>query len=58
MNFPVHIICKFDFTKSLPIKNIYNINYIENSKNPVKNRMSKEFMEYYEKIWNDLNNEK
>lgn len=40
------------------IKNIYNINYIENSKNPVKNRMSKEFMEYYEKIWNDLNNEK
>ena len=39
-------------------KNIYNINYIENSKNPVKNRMSKEFMEYYERIWNDLNNEK
>lgn len=40
------------------IKNIYNIDYREDDKNPIKNRMSKEFMEYYEKIWEDLNNEK
>ncbi len=39
------------------IKNIYNIDYKEDNKNPIKNRSSKVFMEYYEKIWEDLNNE-
>lgn len=40
------------------IKNIYNINYKEDRENPIKNRSSKEFMDYYEKIWEDLTNEK
>lgn len=40
------------------IKNIYNIDYKENRENPIKNRSSKEFMDYYETIWEDLNNEK
>lgn len=39
------------------IKNIYNINYNFDKNNPIKNRTSKEFMEYYEKIWEDLNYE-
>ena len=37
------------------IKKIYNINYNFDRKNPIKNRSSKEFMEYYKKIWDDLN---
>ena len=37
------------------IKKIYNINYNFDRKDPIKNRSSKEFMEYYEKIWDDLN---
>lgn len=40
------------------IKNIYNINYKEDRENPIKNRSSREFMNYYEKIWEDLTNEK
>lgn len=40
------------------IKNIYNIDYKEDRENPIKNRSSKEFMNYYEKIWEDLTNEK
>lgn len=40
------------------IKNVYNIDYKDNDKNPIKNRSSVEFMSYYEKIWEDLNNEK
>lgn len=39
------------------IKNIYNIDYKEDRENPIKNRSSKEFMEYYERIWEDLTNE-
>ena len=39
------------------IKNIYDINYNFDKNNPIKNRTSKEFMEYYEKIWEDLNYE-
>ena len=40
------------------IKKVYDINYKEERDNPIKNRSSKEFMEYYEKIWEDLTNEK
>ncbi len=40
------------------IKKTYNIDYNFDRDNPVKSRSSKEFMEYYEKIWEDLNNEK
>ena len=39
------------------IKNIYNIDYNFDRNNPIKSRSSKEFMEYYEKIWEDLNEE-
>lgn len=37
------------------IKKVYNINGIFDRDNPIKQRMSKEFMEYYKKIWDDLN---
>lgn len=40
------------------IKKIYSIDYDFDRKNPVRSRSSKEFMEYYEKIWEDLDNEK
>lgn len=39
------------------IKKIYNINYEFDKKSPIKSRSSKEFMEYYQKIWEDLNDE-
>lgn len=39
------------------IKKIYIINYDFDRKNPIKSRSSKEFMEYYQKIWDDLNEE-
>ena len=39
------------------IKKTYNIKYNFDKNNPIKNRTSKEFMEYYEKIWEDLNYE-
>ena len=32
--------------------------YIKEYKDPIKNRSSKEFMEYYKQIWDDLNYEK
>lgn len=35
------------------IKNIYNIN-LTNKSTPIKNRKCKEFIEYYDKIWSDL----
>lgn len=35
------------------IKNIYNIN-LENKKGPLENRKCKEFNNYYDKIWRDL----
>lgn len=35
------------------IKNIYNIN-LENKKGPLENRKCKEFNDYYDKIWRDL----
>ena len=37
------------------IKKVYDINGIFDRDNPIKQRMSKEFMEYYKKIWDDLN---
>ena len=37
------------------IKKIYDINSNFDRNNPIKQRMSKEFMEYYKKIWDDLN---
>ena len=37
------------------IKNIYNINFSFDRNDPIKQRTSKEFMEYYKKIWDDLN---
>lgn len=40
------------------IKKIYTIDYDFDRRNPVVSRSSKEFMEYYEKIWEDLENEK
>ena len=40
------------------IKKTYNIDYDFDRINPIKSRSSKEFMEYYEKIWEDLNDEK
>lgn len=40
------------------IKKVYNIDYDFDREDPVKSRSSKEFMEYYQKIWEDLNNEK
>ncbi len=39
------------------IKKIYNIEYKFDRTNPIKSRSSKEFMDYYQKIWEDLNNE-
>ena len=39
------------------IKKIYNINNNFDRSNPIKQRTSKEFMEYYKKIWEDLNEE-
>ena len=39
------------------IKKIYNINNNFDEHNPIKQRSSKEFMEYYKKIWEDLNEE-
>lgn len=35
------------------IKSIYNIK-LTNTKNPIENRKAKEFAEYYETIWKDL----
>ena len=35
------------------IKKIYEIN-LTNKANPIQNRKAKEFGEYYEKIWQDL----
>ncbi len=35
------------------IKNIYNIN-LNNRGSPIENRKAKEFANYYEKIWKDL----
>lgn len=40
------------------VKKIYSIDYIKEYKDPIKNRSSKEFMEYYKQIWDDLNYEK
>lgn len=37
------------------IKKIYNINNGFDRSNPIKQRTSKEFMEYYKNIWDDLN---
>lgn len=37
------------------VKKIYTINNIFDINNPIKQRTSKEFMEYYKKIWEDLN---
>ena len=37
------------------IKNIYNISYSFDKSDPIKQRTSNEFMEYYQKIWDDLN---
>lgn len=37
------------------IKNTYNICYPFDKKDPIKQRMSNEFMKYYQKIWEDLN---
>lgn len=42
--------------KPSKIKSIYKID-IEQKKDPVENRMSDEFMNYYKMIWRDLNNE-
>ena len=39
------------------IKNIYDISYQIDKSDPIKSRSSKEFMEYYKKIWDDLNEE-
>lgn len=35
------------------IKNIYDIN-LTNKSTPIENRKAKEFSEYYEKIWKDI----
>ena len=35
------------------VKNIYPIN-LTNKSTPIKNRQAKEFQEYYDKIWKDL----
>lgn len=43
-------------SKPTKIKSIYNINLNED-KDPIKNRMSDEFMNYYKMIWRDLNDE-
>lgn len=40
------------------IKKVYTIDYDFDRRNPVASRSSKEFMEYYEKIWEDLEDEK
>ena len=40
------------------IKKIYNIDFKFNRDDPIKSRSSKEFMEYYKLIWEDLNDEK
>lgn len=40
------------------IKKIYDIKHDFKSDNPIKNRSSKEFLEYYKLIWDDMNNEK
>ena len=37
------------------IKNIYDINYVFDRNDPIKSRSSKDFMDYYQKIWRDLN---
>ena len=37
------------------IKKIYNIDFKFDRDDPIKNRSSKEFMEYYKLIWDDLN---
>ncbi len=37
------------------VRSIYNINLAENS--PIKRRRNKRFLEYHEKIWEDLENE-
>jgi len=39
------------------IKNKYNIEYIFDKSDPIKSRSSKEFLEYYKKVWEDLNEE-
>ena len=39
------------------IKNIYNIEYDFDRNDPIKSRSSTKFMEYYQKIWDDLNEE-
>ncbi len=39
------------------IKKIYNIDFDFDRKDPIKSRVSEEFMKYYEKIWEDLNEE-
>ena len=39
------------------IKKIYNIDFNFDRDDPIKSRSSKEFMEYYKLIWDDLNNE-
>ena len=36
------------------VKQIYNIN-LDKKSSPIKNRSSKNFSDYYEKIWEDLN---
>ena len=35
------------------VKNIYDI-VLTNKKNPIENRKAKEFSDYYNKIWKDL----
>ena len=39
------------------IKNIYSVNYDFKRNDPIKSRSSKEFMEIYQKVWDDLNEE-
>ena len=39
------------------VKNIYNIKFEFDKDNPVSQRLSSDFMKYYEKIWEDLNEE-
>ena len=40
--------------KPSKIKSIYKID-LNQEKDPIKNRMSDEFMKYYKMIWRDLN---
>lgn len=39
------------------IKKIYNIDYKFDKSDPIKSRSTKEFMDYYKQVWEDLNEE-